>query len=471
MQLGKITFLILSKIMGWSYRKSFGSGPFRINFSKTGVSYSVGVKGARVNFGPKGTYVNLSAHGISYRRKISDSAAPAHLPTPQLLPLATSEGLQNIASANIDQLTDTDSKDFIAELTQKAGQISYTSWFGILPMVVLLIGLLFTSFDSNVFVSQPATDSILARVTSDIGVNIRKEPNGKSSIVKAAASRESFPLADSANRKWLEVIVGGSTGYINRRFAQIEHVHHDQQTGTQLVLSNSYLPYELGGVLILFTGLIIWLKRLDKERYEVKIHYEMDEGFQQIYSQFETHFGTFSRSVKIWQYLNRQPTGDFKHNGGAGQVIKRTPAREIYSNQAPLPHFVTNVAIPCLKLSNLEFYFLPERLLVKRGSTFAAVFYKNLRIDGFTTRFIEDEGVPRDAQIVDYTWRYVNKKGGPDRRFNNNRQLPICAYSEYKLTSDTGIYEVLTTSKKGAMDELAVFLAGIGKLQSQMSLK
>lgn|GEM_PF-1905766 len=26
--------------MGWSYRKSFGSGPFRINFSKSGISYS-----------------------------------------------------------------------------------------------------------------------------------------------------------------------------------------------------------------------------------------------------------------------------------------------------------------------------------------------------------------------------------------------------------------------------------------------
>ncbi|HSY62586.1 MAG TPA: hypothetical protein VK796_11960, partial [Cytophaga sp.] len=135
-----------------------------------------------------------------------------------------------------------------------------------------------------------------------------------------------------------------------------------------------------------------------------------------------------------------------------------------------LPHFITNVAIPCVKLSNLDFYFLPERLLVKRGNTFAAVFYKNLQISGFTTRFIEDERVPGDAKVVDHTWRYVNKHGGPDRRFNNNRQLPICAYSEYTLTSDTGIYEVLMTSKQGAMDAFAGFLCQIGNLQSQMKL-
>jgi len=64
----------------------------------------------------------------------------------------------------------------------------------------------------------------------------------------------------------------------------------------------------------------------------------------------------------------------------------------------------------------------------------------------------------------------VNKNGGPDRRFNDNRQIPICLYSEYTLTSDTGVYEVVTTSQQGAMDGLAGFLAEIGVLQSKMAI-
>jgi hypothetical protein len=36
-----------------------------------------------------------------------------------------------------------------------------------------------------------------------------------------------------------------------------------------------------------------------------------------------------------------------------------------------------------------------------------------------TTRFIEDGPVP------DTTWRFVNKNGTPDRRFDNNRRLPV----------------------------------------------
>ena len=455
--------------MSWSYRKSFGSGPFRINFSKSGVSYSVGVKGARVNIGPRGTYVNLSSHGISYRQKISAPAAPVQNSVPQLVP-RTFEEVHNIASADIGQLTDTDSKAFISDLTKKAGQISYVNWFGIFPLGVFLIVMLFTSFSSQTTISQPATDSVLARVTSDIGVNIRKEADAKSAILKSATNGQTFRLLDSTNQKWLRVGFADSEGYISRRFASIEHVHHDQTADEQAVLSNPYAGYELAGGLICFTALIVWLKKLDRKRFEMELHYDMDEQFQQVYQQFGNHFATLSQSARIWQYLNAQQTSDFKRNAGAGKLIKRTVIRGISGNQAPLRHFITNVSIACVKLSNLEFYFLPERLLVKRGNTFAAMFYKNLQITGFTTRFIEDEGVPRNAQVVDQTWRYINKKGGPYRRFNNNRQIPICAYSEYTLISDSGIYEVITTSKQGAMDSFASFLTQIGNLQSRMTI-
>lgn len=56
--------------MGWSFRKSKSVGPFRLNFSKSGVGVSTGVKGARMSFGPRGTYVNLGRNGIYYRKKI-----------------------------------------------------------------------------------------------------------------------------------------------------------------------------------------------------------------------------------------------------------------------------------------------------------------------------------------------------------------------------------------------------------------
>lgn len=462
--------------MGWSYRKSFGSGPFRVNFSKSGVSYSVGVKGARVNFGPKGTYVNLSSHGISYRKKISGTpgagqhpASPTVPGQPVLLPDVYGP-VHNIASAAVGQLTDTDSLEFVQELSEKAKKIRLINWLGVFPLVVFVIIMLFTSFGSRTLILKPATDSAIARVTSYEGVNIRQDASARSAIVRSAVYGETLLLTDSTDAKWLKVAFHDSSGYINRRFAVTEHVHHDQETSEVPYLANPYAGYELIAGVLFFIFLIIRLKKLDKARFETALHYEMDEQFQQVYQEFNRHYTTFSASARIWQYLNAHQTNDFKRNAGAGQLIKRTPVAGIAAHRVPLPYFVTNIHIPYLKLSNLEFYFLPERLLIKRGNVFAAVFYKNLQISGSTTRFIEEESVPRDAQIVDRTWRYVNKSGGPDRRFNNNRQIPICAYSQYTLRSDTGVYEVITTSKQGAMDGFANFLLQIGQLQSRLAV-
>jgi hypothetical protein len=58
------------QIMGWFIRKSKSVGPVRFNLSKSGVGVSTGVKGARMSFGPRGTYVNLGRNGIYYRKKI-----------------------------------------------------------------------------------------------------------------------------------------------------------------------------------------------------------------------------------------------------------------------------------------------------------------------------------------------------------------------------------------------------------------
>ena len=60
--------------MGWYFRRSKSVGPFRVNFSKSGMSFSTGVKGARMSFGPRGTFVNVGGNGIYYRKKLGASA-------------------------------------------------------------------------------------------------------------------------------------------------------------------------------------------------------------------------------------------------------------------------------------------------------------------------------------------------------------------------------------------------------------
>lgn len=62
--------------MGLYFRKSVNlGGGLRLNFSKSGIGLSGGVKGARISTGPRGTYMNLSipGTGIGYRTKLGGS--------------------------------------------------------------------------------------------------------------------------------------------------------------------------------------------------------------------------------------------------------------------------------------------------------------------------------------------------------------------------------------------------------------
>ena len=59
--------------MGWSWRKAFNFGALRVNLSKKGVGYSVGVRGFRVGRDAKGQdYSQTSIPGTGiYKRTYS----------------------------------------------------------------------------------------------------------------------------------------------------------------------------------------------------------------------------------------------------------------------------------------------------------------------------------------------------------------------------------------------------------------
>ena len=62
--------------MAWNFRKRVKVFPgVHLNFSKRGVSTSIGPKGAKITLGKRGTYLNTSipGTGLYSRQKISDS--------------------------------------------------------------------------------------------------------------------------------------------------------------------------------------------------------------------------------------------------------------------------------------------------------------------------------------------------------------------------------------------------------------
>ena len=86
--------------MGFYIRKSLSFGPIRLNFSKSGVGISAGVRGARVGVNSRGKrYIHAGRHGIYYRRMLdganepNDSKGHIHFGAPWILILGILLGL------------------------------------------------------------------------------------------------------------------------------------------------------------------------------------------------------------------------------------------------------------------------------------------------------------------------------------------------------------------------------------------
>jgi DNA polymerase-3 subunit epsilon len=156
---------------------------------------------------------------------------------------------------------------------------------------------------------------------------------------------------------------------------------------------------------------------------------------------------TLGRVGGLWRVAASgrvKTTYQFKVNSGASNLISRAAASATLRGPGTL---VTNIAVPSLVAGGHALHFLPDRLLVRSGRHFSDVSYGSLQIACAAQRFIEDGRVPRDATQVDTTWRYVNVNGTPDRRFNNNAQLPVMLYGRWELASANGLEWIVDCSR------------------------
>lgn len=193
----------------------------------------------------------------------------------------------------------------------------------------------------------------------------------------------------------------------------------------------------------------------DQLRKSTVIMYDMEPEAVSAYERMSDAVAHLGSAQRIWHISTQAKVRDAKYHAGANSVI----SRKQISVSSGLPRFVKcNLDVPMIAVGKQTLYFFPDRMLVFDAGSVGAVSYSNLKITRRTTQFIESDGVPGDSRVIGHTWRYVNKKGGPDRRFSDNTQIPICEYEELHLSSGTGLNELLQVSHIGAGDalELAV---------------
>lgn len=351
--------------MGWSFRRAVRFGPLRVNLSRSGVSLSGGVRGARVNVGPRGTYVSLSGGGFRYRRKLDTTRSSPAESTPAL-PDAP-ETAQAVGTPAFAALPETSTADAMQDVAMRLKRID---WF-VVYLVAATFGVLATGFLGHI----PQV------------------------VVAVVAVALAAPIYIWSNE---------------RRTARLIYDIEDQDLVDRFALASA-----AGEAL--------------------------------------------ASANKLWHVWWSASTSDWKRNAGASQVVKRT---DVLARRASLPHVESNIEPWSVPVGPQQLLFLPDRLLVREGRRFAPVPYDRLSVVATVTDFIEAGRVPPDSKVVRTTWRYVNKSGGPDRRFNNNRQLSVARYGELVLESDGGLRVLLNVSSVDAAERAARALAELRGIAS-----
>jgi hypothetical protein len=207
---------------------------------------------------------------------------------------------------------------------------------------------------------------------------------------------------------------------------------------------------------------VLWLRQRDIARRSVVVFYQVEDAPAARYEHFTGSNGFTSRVQRVWQVEAEgalHTPYQRKVNAGASGLIRRSIGS---LNLTGPPVLVTNIAVPSIQGRDRSVYFLPGRVIVRHADQYADLPYSVVSAHTQPQRFVESETPPTDSRCVGTTWQYANKSGGPDRRFKNNRQLPIMLYGRLTLTTPQGLLMVWDFSRPDVAASLADALNRMG---------
>jgi len=222
--------------------------------------------------------------------------------------------------------------------------------------------------------------------------------------------------------------------------------------GTAFAISNN-APFPLLAAIVVGAAWLCGASAIwDRDRKTTVLFYDIDSQVLVTFEALHSVFEQVQKCSRVSHIDSSEYYSDRKYHAGVLQGVGRSNGRPIPKHP---PLVKTNVSIFTMPAGKLSLYFCPDRILVYGLKDIGAVAYSDLGLSLETCRFVESEQVFPDQQIVGHTWQYVNRDGGPDRRFRYNPQFPIVLYEELHIKSPGGLNEIFQFSKPGTAKQLA----------------
>lgn len=187
------------------------------------------------------------------------------------------------------------------------------------------------------------------------------------------------------------------------------------------------------------------------EGASVDVDFEMTAAAQTRYADLTSAFEALTRAMAIWDVTSTRDIDRQRTRSAASEEVSRRP---VTIGTTTLP--IVKSRYPAMRFGNAngeEFHILPSVVIVGRpNATFAILDLRALSLEYGHTLFVEHSAVPADAELAEYTWEKVNRNGQPDRRFKENRQIPVMRYGRIAWSSTTGINEEYLASSGAAVE-------------------
>ncbi|KKD44836.1 DUF4236 domain-containing protein [Listeria seeligeri] len=185
----------------------------------------------------------------------------------------------------------------------------------------------------------------------------------------------------------------------------------------------------------------------------ITMEYKFDEEAKHSYDNLCEIWMGLNENNRFWQTISESQLNE-RVSGGASRGVDRISSEAI----TKMPFFIkANVKPFGLKLRKQKLFFLPDKLLIISGRKVGALNYSDIHMGLGTTNFIETDSVPGDARILGYTWLKVNKNGSPDKRFKENRQVPVCEYGAVHIKSEDTLQVELMCSNSDTIKKMESF--------------
>lgn len=389
--------------MGWRFRKRIKIAPgVNLNVSKNGVSTTIGGKGASINVGKNGTYLNtgIPGTGIYSRQKLS---------------------------GNIDGEIKTDSG-----VTKNKSDMANSDsgfWGNFIGIVLILVGVIGIVTGNSVLMIAPAVI---------LGVFILFLILAGSSI--KTVKPENFLAMTDDNSCYEKNHVSAAEGMLEE--AKDERIK------------------------LLLNGLINFYRKDNSgsNDEEAIAGTDLDEKQIALYKEVIEAFDNISKCDKIWFVTSAAANSEIKSS--ASITVERKPTAFAFQTFNHVPVKGCD-KVPMFRDLEFSYYIYPQFIVkAKNPVNFEVIPIEKVDISYSQQRFVESAyewDWPKDGQVVDHTYQYVNRDGSPDRRYTLNKQVPVYLYGKISFEPMGLTYH---TSKAGTAE---IFRDVFWKLKLSMS--